>query len=235
MSGRRARLLGRAANEDEVKSGIWLRQGDKNQQIVIHADAVNTKSARLDGATLTFFDVTKDGALKFARLMHAQEADLHDGFWQLTSVTDAAPGEPVSRYEHLALPTPLKSTALLDKIVNPSTLSFWRLPAYISQAKSAGVAPVRYELAWHALIAAPAFLAAMAVLGAVFSLRLQRLGGVAQLAATGIAIGFVLFFVDRMVSAFALAELTPPPLAAWAPPIAGLFGAMAVLSYLEDG
>ncbi|HVY03266.1 MAG TPA: LPS export ABC transporter permease LptG [Caulobacterales bacterium] len=230
-----ARLLGQREIQDAVKSGVWLRQGDKNQQIVIHADTVNTKTARLDGATLTFFDVTKDGALKFARLMHAKQADLRDGFWQLTAVTDAAPGEAVSKYAHLALPTPLKPTALLDKIVNPSTLSFWRLPSYINQAKAAGVAPVRYELAWHALIAAPAFLAAMAVLGAVFSLRLQRLGGVAQLAATGVAIGFLLFFADRMVSAFALAELTPPPLAAWAPPIAGLFGAMAVLSYMEEG
>lgn len=218
-----------------TKDGVWLRQGDKNQQIVIHADRANLRTASLNGATLTFFDVANDGALKFSHLMNASQANLRDGFWQLTTVTDAVPGQPVARYTHLALPTPLKQTALLDRFVNPSTLSFWRLPAYIAQTKSAGVAPTRYELAWHTLIAAPAFFAAMAVIGAVFSLRLQRLGGVAQMAATGIAIGFLLFFVDRMVSAFALAELTPPVLAAWAPPIAGLFGAMAILSYVEDG
>jgi lipopolysaccharide export system permease protein len=119
--------------------------------------------------------------------------------------------------------------------VNPASLSFWRLPGYIAQAKAAGVAPIRYELAWDSLVAAPAFLVAMASLGAVFSLRLQRLGGVAQLAGLGVAGGFLLYFASRIVSSFAEAELAPPLLAAWAPAIAGFFGAMAMLSYLEDG
>jgi len=229
-----ARIMGGEQAKSTV-SGIWLRQGDKNQQVVIHANAVNTRIARLDGATLTFFDVQRDGSLKFARLMTAGQADLRDGFWQLTTVSDSAPGEPVAHYQHLALPTPLKPSALLDRFVNPATLSFWRLPGYIAQAKAAGVAPVRYELEMNTLIAAPGFLAAMAALGAVFSLRLQRLGGVAQMAGTGVGIGFLLFFADRLVSAFALADLAPPILAAWAPPVAGFFGAMAVLSYLEDG
>jgi lipopolysaccharide export system permease protein len=230
-----ARILGGGEPAHPAANGVWLRQGDKNQQIVIHADSVNTRTASLQNATLTFFDVGGDGTLRFARRMTAAGADLREGFWQLSNVADAAPGERVAHYQHLALPTPLKQGALVDRIVSPSTLSFWRLPGYISQAKAAGVAPVRYELEWHTLVAAPAFLAAMAALGAVFSLRLQRLGGVAQMAGAGIGIGFALFFINRLVSAFALAELTPPPLAAWAPPIAGFFGAMAVLSYLEDG
>jgi lipopolysaccharide export system permease protein len=217
------------------QSGIWLRQGDENQQIVIHADTVNTRTASLTNATLTFFEVTDKNGLKFARRMTAERADLRNGFWQLTGVRDAAVGQPVAQYPHLALRTPLKPTALFDRFVSPSTLSFWRLPDHITQAHQAGVTAVRYELELHTLIAAPALLAAMAALAAVFSLRLQRLGGVAQLAGIGIACGFVLYFTARLVGAFALAELTPPPLAAWAPPIAGFFSAMAILSYLEDG
>ncbi len=216
-------------------TGVWLRQGDKSQQIVIHAAEVNTRSASLRDASFTFFNVDKEEGLKFARRMTASRADLRDGFWQLQDVKDAAPGEAVQTYPQLALPTPLKPTSLFDRFVSPSTLSFWRLPDFIRQAKEAGIAPVRYELEWHTLLSAPAFLAAMAALGAVFSLRLQRLGGVAQLAGTGIAIGFLLYFGSRLVGAFALADLTPPVLAAWAPAIGGFFGAMALLSYLEDG
>ena len=229
-----ARLTGGEAMKVS-STGIWLRQGTKAQQVVIHAQSVDTNMGSLRAPAFMFFDVMKDGSLRFDRRMSADRADLKEGFWQLINVREAHPGAPVAVYQQLALPTTLKASALFDRFVNPASLSFWRLPGYISQAKAAGVAPVRYELAWDSLVAAPLFLMAMAAFGAVFSLRLQRLGGVAQLAGMGVAVGFGLYFLSRMIAAFAEAELTPPLLAAWAAPIAGFFSAMAVLSYLEDG
>ena len=232
--GQVADLMGDNPDKN-ANRGIWLRQGDKSQQVVIHADSVDTGAGALAHPAFTFFDVEKDGSLRFDRRMSADRAELKEGFWQLTGVREARPGAPVAYYQHLALPTALRSSALFDRFVNPASLSFWRLPGYIAQAKASGVAPVRYELAWYSLIAAPLFLVAMASLGAVFSLRLQRLGGVAQLAGTGVAIGFGLYFSSRLVAAFAEADLTPPLLAAWAAPAVGFFSAMAVLSYIEDG
>ncbi len=228
------RLTGR--DKDAVtRTGIWLRQGDQTQQIVIHADAVDPRRATLERATLMVFNVSPDGSLAFARRIVAAEAALRPGFWQLRDVVEAGQGQALERHAQLAIPTPLQPSALFDRFVNPVTLSFWRLPSFIAQARAAGLAPVVYELKWHALLATPALLMAMAALGAVFSLRLQRLGGVAQWAMTGVSIGFLLFFLGRLIGAFASAEMTPPFLAAWAPPVAGFFGAMAVLSSLEDG
>ena len=116
-----------------------------------------------------------------------------------------------------------------------STLSFWRLPAYIADARASGLAPYGYELEWHNLMALPALLAAMAALGAVFSLRLQRLGGLASWTLIGVAAGFAVFFSGQLAAAFAATQVVPPAVAAWSPPLTGFFGALAVLAFVEDG
>jgi lipopolysaccharide export system permease protein len=214
---------------------VWLRQGDGVQQTVIHANVADPRSGALTDATFLVFDVQPDSSLKFSRRIIARRADLRDGFWQLRNVTESVPGGKPEAFQQLALPTALRQQALQDRVVDPSTLSFWRLPGFLHESRQAGLAPLRYELRWQALLSAPAFLAAMAAIGAVFCLRLPRLGGLGQMAATGVAIGFGLYFANRLVSAFASADAIPPLIAAWAPPFAGLFAAMALISLAEDG
>ncbi|MGE3302482.1 MAG: LPS export ABC transporter permease LptG [Hyphomonadaceae bacterium] len=224
-----------AGGAPQEGANIWLRQGDAGEQVVIHADAADQRTGRLHDVTLMFFSVRPNGALQFERRMAAKTADLRDGFWQLHDVAEAAPGTAVERHKELALPTTLRPAALLDRVVNPTTISFWELPRFIGEARRAGSSPLRYELRWQSLLALPLFVTAMATIGAVFSLRLQRLGGVGQMAAAGLAMGFLLYFTNQLISAFAISETLSPAIAAWAPPTAGLFGAMAVLSYAEDG
>lgn len=214
---------------------VWLRQGDGSQQTVIRARVIDPQSGALSSATFLVFDVGKDGALTFSRKIRAGEANLRDGFWQLRNVTEATAGARPDQHAQLALPTSLRQQALQDRVLDPSTLSFWRLPGFLTESRQAGLAPLRYELRWQALLSAPLFLAAMAAIGAIFCLRLPRLGGLGQMAATGVAIGFGLYFANRLISAFATAETIPPIVAAWAPSMAVLFGAMAFIAYAEDG
>jgi lipopolysaccharide export system permease protein len=215
--------------------GIWLRQGDGVQQTVIRADSANMRTASLRNATLMIFDVKPDGGIKFARRMTAASADLKDGFWQLRDVTEASTGEDVQRHDELALPTNLHAETLFDRVVDPSTLSVWRLPGFLSEMRQAGFAVMQYEVRWQTLLALPLFMLAMAAIAAMFSLRLQRLGGVGRMAATGAAMGFIFYFATRLIGAFASADSISPGVAAWAPALAALFGAMAVISYAEDG
>lgn len=214
---------------------IWLRQGDAAGQVVINAAAVDPVNSNLTKALFFFFDVQADGAPVFSRRLSAEQAALRQGFWQLSGVVEATPGQPPVRMDQLAIPTDIDSAALIDRFMSPQTLSFWRLPAVISQAESAGLTPTRYQLRWHSLLAAPLFFAAMAGLGAVFSLRLARLGGTAAATLIGLAAGAGLFFAAQFASAFAMAEIVPAALAAWAPPVAGFFAGMAMLSHIEDG
>ena len=85
------------------------------------------------------------------------------------------------------------------------------------------------------LLATPVMFAGMSVLAAAFSLRLLRLGGLAGFAGSGVALGFILFFFNQFCGALGKAEVIPPALAAWAPPLMALLGGFTLLCYTEDG
>jgi lipopolysaccharide export system permease protein len=223
-----------ARNSDATNGGLWIRQGDTEGQVVIHADSVDATGARLSGATFMFFEVQQD-ALRFTRRIRASEAELRPGFWQLTDLVEAAPGGRPVRQTHLAIPTSLDATELINRFVTPATLSFWALPGFIREARAAGFAPTRYELKWHSLLAYPLLLATMAGLGAAFSLQLQRLGNMARWGAAGVGIGLFLFFYSQLAGAFAMTQTVPAIVAAWSAPIAGMFIALALVAFLEDG
>ncbi|MES1157380.1 MAG: LPS export ABC transporter permease LptG [Alphaproteobacteria bacterium] len=215
-------------------SNYWIRQGDENGQVVIHADRVDPSGTTLRNVTLMFFQV-RDGTLRIERRMKAASAELRPGFWQLTDILEGTPGGEPQHEAHLAIPTNLDASELLDRFVAPSSLSFWALPGFITDAKRAGFAPTRYELKWQGLLAYPLMLAAMAGLGAVFSLRLQRLGNLAQWGAMGVALGLFLFFYSQLAGAFAITQTVPPAVAAWSAPLAGAFVALAMVAFMEDG
>lgn len=215
-------------------SGVWIRQGDPEGQVVIHADSVDASGTVLQGATFMFFEVRED-ALRFTRRMRAARAELRPGFWQLTDLVEATPGGRPQRQAHLAIPTTLDATELINRFVTPATLSFWDLPSFIHEARAAGFAPTRYELKWQSLLAYPVLLAVMAGLGAAFSLQLQRLGNLAKWGAMGVGIGLFLFFYSQLAGAFAMTQTVPAVVAAWSAPLAGMFIALAMVAFLEDG
>ncbi|MFT3726447.1 MAG: LPS export ABC transporter permease LptG [Terricaulis sp.] len=214
--------------------GIWIRQGDPNGQVVIHADGVDQSGSILSNATFLFFENEND-ALHFTRRIRAVTAELKPGFWQLHNLVEAMPGSRPEHEVNLAIPTNLDATAMINRFVTPATLSFWQLPGFISDARQAGFAPTRYELKLQSLLAYPLLLAAMAGIGAAFSLQLQRLGNLARWGASGVAIGLFLFFYSQLAGAFAITQTVPAFIAAWSPPATGIFIALAMVAFLEDG
>ncbi len=216
------------------QAGVWIRQGDADGQVVIHADSVDPSGSRLQGATFMFFEVQQE-ALRFTRRIRAETAELRPGFWQLSDLVEATPGGRPVRHANLAIPTSLDATEMIDRFVTPASLSFWALPPFINEARQAGFAPTRYELKWQSLLAYPLLLAVMAGLGAAFSLQLQRLGNLARWGAAGVAVGLFLFFYSQLAGAFAMTQTVPASVAAWSAPLAGMFIALALVAFMEDG
>ncbi len=185
-----------AANSD---GGLWIRQGNPEGQVVIHAEGVDPSGVRLQNATFMFFEVRQE-ALRFVRRIRAEQAELKPGFWQLSNLVEATPGGRPVRHTHLAIPTTLD-----------------------------------YELKWQGLLAYPLLLATMAGLGAAFSLQLQRLGNLARWGAAGAGIGLFLFFYSQLAGAFAMTQSVPAAVAAWSAPLAGMFIALSIVAFIEDG
>jgi lipopolysaccharide export system permease protein len=216
---------------------VWLRQGDEHTQIVIHAQSHDMRGGvvSLQHVSLFLQNVAPNGALQFTRRIEAAEARLDPGFWRLSDVREATPGAGSVRSETLSVPSSLDRRTAMEKFAAKDAVGFWRLPQTIQRAESAGFSAAPYRLRYQELLATPLLFTGMAVLAAAFSLRLMRLGGLAGLASAGVTLGFAIFFFDRLCGALGAAEVIPPVIAGWTPPLVALLVGFTLLCYTEDG
>lgn len=216
---------------------LWLRQSDASTQMVIHADSYDEvdRTVRLHGVSLFIYTRAPDGHMAFSRRIEAKEARLAPGFWKLTDVREAAPGSGAIRSDSLSIPSALDENATLARFTSAQAVPLWRLPQTIMRTEDAGFSSLRYRLRLQQILALPLMLSAMSVLGAAFSLRLMRLGGLAGLAGAGVTLGFALFFFNAFCSALGKAGILPPSLAAWITPLLAILSGFTLLCYTEDG
>jgi lipopolysaccharide export system permease protein len=135
----------------------------------------------------------------------------------------------------ISLPTDLTVARVQESFASPDTLSFWTLPDFIALLDRSGFSSIRHRLHFQALLALPLLCATMALVGAGFSMRPARRGGVTQMIASGVATGFALFLVSKVAEEFGQTGALPVALAAWAPSVSGLMLAVALLLHTEDG
>lgn len=214
-------------------SGLWLRQGDKNGQSVVHANHVSDGGDRLQDV----FFLLYQGTDKFSGRIDAEHATLRDGYWDIRNAWFTQPGisQRPEHYKQYTLETPLTKNRIQESFASPQTISFWELPRFIRLAEAAGFSAAPHRLHWYSLMSTPLLLAAMVLVAATFSLRVYRLGGTAIYTVAGIMTGFLLYFVTNTASAFGLSGNMPLVLAAWAPTLVALLLGSTFLLHLEDG
>ena len=230
----RTRLSGSAAGV-EAPPTVWIREGDDTRQMVIRAERQDRSNARL--LDVTFFIYTNDaeGMRTFSERIDADAASLSNGSWRLVNAVGAEIGQRAVRYATLDLPSSLADEEAFERFARPQATSFWSLPAQIDRIEAAGFSSTAYRLRLQQLLATPLMFAAMSILAAAFSLRLMRLGDLARMSVAAVVLGFAFFFVNQAASAFGSAEVIPPWLAAWLPPMLTALAAFTLLFYTEDG
>ncbi len=216
-------------------SGFYMRQGDNQKQTVIRADRLEVNSSRLKNATFWIYDIDGKGVPVFTSRVDAEDAVLLPGKWQLHNAWEANPGHPALYYDNLSISSSLDPQHAFRKYVSSQSVPFWQLPALIHRNAIAGSPTTSYSLKLHQLLSTPLMFAAMSLLGAVFSLRLMRLGGLTKLVVSGVSLGFAVFFVNQLFSSMGKADLIPVSLAGWSPPVLAMLTAMTLLVYTEDG
>ncbi len=216
-------------------SAVYLRQGDGKSQTVIRAARQDPATGKLFNATFWVYDIDINDVPKFVRRIDAQEARLDPGQWRLKNAWEARPGEATTPYDFLSIPSNINPQDAFRKYVSTQSVSLWQLPGMIYHNARSGVPTTLYSLKLHQLLATPLMFAAMSMLGAVFSLRLMRLGGMTRLVISGVSLGFVIFFVNQLFGSMGKADLIPVILAGWSPAILAMLTAMTLLVYTEDG
>lgn len=216
---------------------IWLRDSDGRNQVVIRARDLDRPEGelRLKEATFFIYAVSREGGAEFVRRIDAAEARLRQHEWQLSGVRESTPDSGTITSETLVIPSSTDPGREVEHFASPNAISFWDLGQAIRSTEQAGYTAVGYRLRQQQLLATPVLFAAMSILGAAFSLRLMRLGGLAVLATSGVALGFVFFFLNELSGAVGKADLAPLFIAAWAPPLLALLCGLTLLTYTEDG
>ncbi len=232
----RERLSSQAAGpRTEGPQPVWLREGDESRQIIIRAERQDRAQGRLLGVSFYIYANAENGRRMFSERLDAQSASLRAGKWHLVDVVGARIGQQRVHYATLDLPSSLADDEAFARFARPQATPFWSLPNQIKRVDAAGFSTTAYRLRLQQLLATPLMLAAMSMLAAAFSLRLMRLGDLSRMIAFAVLLGFGFFFVNQAASAFGSAEVIPPFLAAWLPPIVTLLAAVTLLLYTEDG
>lgn len=210
---------------------VWIRQKSVDGQAIIRGDAAVEGTSTITGVTVFTFD--QSGA--FAQRIEAREATLQAGYWQLKEARIlTAEQEPQSHDLYLIAST-LEPSQVRQSFTPAESVPFWDLDDTIARTERAGLDATRYRLQYDVLLARPLLLIAMVFVAASVSLRFFRFGGVATMVLGGIAAGFMLYVVTKLMEDLGGEGFISSAVAAWFPAVVGsLLGTLALL-YQEDG
>jgi lipopolysaccharide export system permease protein len=212
--------------------GIWLRQRDASNVLLINARGYDPDRAALSQVVMWRLD--QDAT--FLERIDAPEAVLSGRTIELYRARIKSPDDKLDHKTPIyAIPTELTPADLRERVDAPETLSLWKLPRFMMLAKSAGLPTARYNLRFHDLCSTPLKLLAMVLIAAMFSLRPVRSGGALKLLLLAIGAGFLLYVISEVSEAFGESGIAPVALAAWAPAIAVTLAAITGLLHLEEG
>lgn len=224
---------------------LWLRQSDRQFDpqgvAILHARSVTLNEGALVASDVSVFRLNATD--RFLSRIEAARASLVSadpgfdagGFWLFEGARSIAPDRLPEDVGVMRLPTDLTAGRVQDSFASPDTLSVWTLPDFIGLLERSGFSAIRHRLHFQSLLALPLLCGTMALVSAGFSMRPARRGGVARMIGSGVAAGFALFVVSKVAEEFGQSGALPTPLAAWAPALAGLLLAVALLLHLEDG
>jgi lipopolysaccharide export system permease protein len=229
-------LRGRPSVLALSQDGLWLRQGDDGGQAVINAAVANLDGTQLQDVTIVTFDA---GGLP-ERRMSAGSATLTQGAWDLRDVkvwplSAANPEAAATRQDRLTLPSSLTPEQIRDSFGTPSSIPIWDLPRFIADLQEAGFTARRHQVFLHMELALPAFLVAMVLIGAAFTLRHQRGRRTGLMVLFAILLSFAVYFLRNFARIMGETGELPILLAAWVPPLVGIALALGLLLHLEEG
>lgn len=214
---------------------VWLREGTELGQTVIRADGFDVMSRKLMEAKFWIFEFDANGNARFSSRLDARDAVWSRGYWQLSDVIENSPDGIKTPNAFVSWPTTLRETDLMKVTQLHNVPAFWDLPEDIRKMRLAGFSTTSLVMQFHRLLALPLMLIAMTFIAAGVSMHLTREGGTFRLMIFGGVIGFAVFFIDNIVSAFGESGALPASLAAWTIPFFVLFCAVAYITKIEDG
>jgi lipopolysaccharide export system permease protein len=217
------------------EDGLWLREVQNNETLVIHASKVRQKDQEIVFEKVSVFEVAPDDS--FLKQTESPMAVLSGDmlYMEKPFVIDPV-AETSETVDSAMFKTDFSLDRILEKFDEPKTMSFWRFPKFIRFLKESGFSTVSHQMYWHELIAFPVFLVAMMLIAAVFALpQTTRQGKFLLRMVLAVLCGFLLYFLSRITNVLGLSQSLPMILAAWSPALIAIPLSISALLHLEDG
>lgn len=211
---------------------VWLKQTEATTETMIYAAEIHDKGHRLEDATIFKFADTG----QFLERLDVGTMTLEPGRWHMANVQHIKDGEISEPLTESYLPTTLTVEMISGSFTSPHTLSVFELPQFIALLKETGFPTLQHELQWHKLLAMPALMLVMFLLGAPFALHFSRNTGTGTLMVMGLCMGFAFFLFSNFIGAYGLSGRLTPAVAAWIPTaIAALVAFALFVHFREEG
>ncbi len=228
------------------REGLWLKQAiliesdnvsseDKAElvsgYVILHAQKIQQLKWVLNNVTIFYFTDNN----RFLQRADAKTATLKDKSWHLDNVVIHKAGGSFVKEPTYKLPTTLTRQEIEESFASPESMSFWKLPAYIRTLERTGFDATKLKVYYHSLLSQPLMFCAMILLAASVSMRPPRSKGTFAMVATGVFIGFIIFFLSSFLQALGSSQQIPIALAAWSPALIAFLLGLAVMMNIEDG
>lgn len=219
------------------REGLWLRQGDTGRQTAIHAESSNSDGTQLFGVTFFGFDGNDNAQWR----VDGAEAVLGDGVWVVSEAKrwnlggERNPEAGAETRATVFVETDLTRDQIRDSFGVPSAIPIWDLPAFIASLEAAGFSARAHRVWFQAELSKPLVFAAMVLIGAVFTSGHARFARTGLMVLFAVLAGFGVHFVSNLAQVMGDSGQLPIAVAVWAPPLAAICLALAMLLHLEDG
>lgn len=212
------------------KSGLWLKQYDQDDQLlIIHALRVSQLNNTIYDVSIFF--LTGNGS--FVKRIDAEKAELINNHWLIHQVTMIDADYKIEKMNNMKLPTQVTFSQIVESLIAPDMISFWRLPGFITMTQQSGFSALPYQLYFFQMILSPLFFMSIVVISYSFAISLPRHGKSGLFFAAGICAGFIIYFMADFISAIALSGNIPVTFAAFIPIVITIIIGLYLILYFE--
>ncbi|MEM9731847.1 MAG: LPS export ABC transporter permease LptG [Pseudomonadota bacterium] len=214
---------------------FWLRVGHSSGDVVFRAQVAQERGTRLTGVTVYRYGLNMQVEERFDASRATFNDDTSQPYFLLTNVMASRSGEKSRPLDSVKIPVDITRFQLQADQTDVESVSIWNLEERRRQAERAGKKTLPFETRFQTLLAQPLLFVAMVLVAATVSLTFARFGTNSKAILCGVAAGFVLYILTKLVVTFGSNGLVPPAFAAWSPAIVACLIGITVLMHQEDG
>lgn len=212
------------------KSGLWLKHlKPSGDYTIIHVGPLVDKKTF---GNSTAYEFGEEG--QFLRRYDVEKINMQENKWILENPRLTESNEIQMPVDHVELDVRFNLEKIQKTFQTPSSISFWKLPKFISLIEKTGLSSVEHSLHFFIILMKPFMLASMVLIGGLCAFASLRRQDAFIFILSGVSAGFFLHFLHQIF--YALGESLKIPLffSALTPTFISILIGLILLVHLEE-